>query len=296
MSAYQKLALLLRAHSLSLTNVLPSTSLKNASSFTGGNRGIGYAYSRAVAQAGARVAIIYRSSKDAHEVAEKLGKEFGVKVKAYRCDVSDADKTNETFSLIDKDLGPVTGLIANAGVSVVKPALELTNKDFHKVYGVNVLGVFNSTKAAAKLWIDKKYGGSIVITSSMSSRIINQVAPNKPLTQVFYNSSKGAVSTLMKGLAAEWAIHGIRVNALSPGYVNTDQTSGMETCVLENQARTVPLGRFAERSPPQKPHEMTGQAVLLLSDHASYMTGGEYFVDGERATGRLGRGKVVADN
>lgn len=241
---------------------------------TGGNRGIGYAYSRAVAQAGARVAIIYRSSKDAHEVAEKLGKEFGVQVKAYQCDVSDAEQTAQTFSLIDKDLGPVTGLIANAGVSVVKPALELTSEDFHKVYGVNVLGVFNSTKAAAKLWIDKKHGGSIVITSSMSSRIINQVAPNEPLTQVFYNSSKGAVSTLMKGLAAEWATHGIRVNALSPGYVNTDQTSGMEARVLENQAKTVPLGRFAE------PHEMAGQAVLLLSDHASYMTGGEYFVDG----------------
>lgn len=241
---------------------------------TGGNRGIGYAYSRAVAQAGARVAIIYRSSKDAHDVAEKLGKEFGVQVKAYQCDVSDAEQTTETFSLIYKDLGPVTGLIANAGVSVVKPALELTSEDFHKVYGVNVLGVFNSTKAVAKLWIDKKHGGSIVITSSMSSRIINQVAPNEPLTQVFYNSSKGAVSTLMKGLAAEWATYGIRVNALSPGYVNTDQTSGMEARVLENQAKTVPLGRFAE------PHEMAGQAVLLLSDHASYMTGGEYFVDG----------------
>ncbi|KAG1744850.1 hypothetical protein EDB19DRAFT_1694487 [Suillus lakei] len=214
---------------------------------TGGNRGIGYAYSRAVAQAGARVAIIYRSSEDAHEVAEKLCKEFGVQVKAYQCDVSDAEKTAETFSLIDKDLGPVTGLIANAGVSIVKPALELTSEDFYKVYSVNVLGVFNSTKAAARLWIDKKQsGGSIVITSSMSSQIINQVAPNKPLTQVFYNSSKGAVSMLMKGLAAEWATHGIRVNALSPGYVNTDQTSGMETHVLEHQTKTVPLGRFAE--------------------------------------------------
>ncbi|KAG2136647.1 hypothetical protein DEU56DRAFT_805082 [Suillus clintonianus] len=241
---------------------------------TGGNRGIGYAFSRAVAGAGASVAIIYRSSEDAPKVAEDLSKEFGVEVKAYQCDVSDAKKTDETFSIIEEDIGPVTGLIANAGVSVVKPALELTSEDFHKVYGVNVLGVFNSTKAAAKLWIDKKHGGSIVITSSMSSHIINQIAPNKPLTQVFYNSSKGAVSILMKGLAAEWATHGIRVNALSPGYVNTDQTSGMEARVREHQAKTVPLGRFAE------PHEMTGQAVLLLSDHASYMTGGEYFVDG----------------
>ncbi|KAJ8596859.1 NAD(P)-binding protein [Rhizopogon salebrosus TDB-379] len=241
---------------------------------TGGNRGIGYAFSRAVAQAGAQIAIIYRSSKDAPEVAEKLSKEFSVRVKAYQCDVSDAEKTTETFSVIDKELGPVTGLIANAGISVVKPALELTSRDFNKVYGVNVFGVFNCARSAAKLWIEKNHGGSIVVTSSMSSQIINQAAPNAALTQVFYNSSKAAVSNLTKGLAAEWAPHGIRVNALSPGYVSTDQTSHMDHRIREHQANNVPLGRFAE------PHEMTGQAVLLLSDHASYMTGGEYFVDG----------------
>ncbi|KAH7929033.1 NAD(P)-binding protein [Leucogyrophana mollusca] len=241
---------------------------------TGGNRGIGYAFSRAVAQAGARVAIIYRSSKDAPDVAQKLSKEFNVDVKAYQCDVSDADGTNKTFNKIDKEMGPVTGLVANAGVSVVKPALELTTDDFNKVYNVNVLGVFNSARAAAKLWIDAKHAGSIVITSSMSSQIINQAAPNKALTQVFYNSSKGAVSNLTKGLAAEWAPYHIRVNTVSPGYVNTDQTSHMDKHIRDHQARNVPLGRFAE------PHEMTGQAVLLLSDHGSYMTGGEYFVDG----------------
>ena len=73
----------------------------------------------------------------------------------------------------------------NAGVSVVKPAIELTSEDFSKVFNVNVLGVFNTARAAAKLWIDRKYqGGSIVITSSMSSQIINSVAPNTALTQV----------------------------------------------------------------------------------------------------------------
>jgi len=242
---------------------------------TGGNRGIGYAFSRAVAQAGARVAIIYRSSKDADDVAAKLGKEFGVQIKAYKCDVADADLVVSTLNTINNELGPITGVIANAGVSVVKPALELTSDDFSKIFNVNVLGVFNTARAAAKLWIDRKYeGGSIVITSSMSSQIINQTAPNQALTQVFYNSSKAAVSNLTKGLAAEWASNKIRVNALSPGYVNTAQTSVMAKSIRDHQAHNLPLGRFAE------PHEMAGQALLLLSEHASYMTGGEYFVDG----------------
>jgi len=242
---------------------------------TGGNRGIGYEFSRAVAKAGATVAIIYRSSKDADEVAAKIGKEFGVKTKAYRCDVSDADTVNKTFKIIDDELGNVGGLIANAGVSVVNSAINLTAEDFNKVYSVNVLGVFNTARAAAKLWIDRKaQGGSIVITSSMSSQIINQAGENQPLTQVFYNSSKAAVSNLAKGLASEWAPHGIRVNCVSPGYVNTDQTSHMDPKLRAYQAANIPLKRFAE------PREMTGQAVLLLSEYATYMTGGEYFVDG----------------
>ncbi|TFK28243.1 NADP-dependent mannitol dehydrogenase [Coprinopsis marcescibilis] len=241
---------------------------------TGGNRGIGHAFSCAMAKAGANIAVLYRSSPDAEEVVAKIGKQFGVNAKAYKCDVSDTKCINDTISKIDKELGPITGLIANAGVSVVKPALELTQEDFNKVYDVNVFGVFNVSRAIGQLWIERKQKGSIVITSSMSSQIINKTDSKNPLTQIFYNSSKAAVSNLTKGLAAEWAQHGIRVNALSPGYVNTDQTAHMDKKIRDFQAGQLPLGRFAQ------PEEMTGQAILLLSDHASYMTGGEYFVDG----------------
>ncbi|KAF8513240.1 NADP-dependent mannitol dehydrogenase [Gautieria morchelliformis] len=242
---------------------------------TGGNRGIGYEFSRAVAKAGASVAIIYRASKDAEAVAAKIGKEYGVKTKAYKCDVSNAELVNATFRTIHEELGNVGGVIAQAGVSVVNSALNLTSEDFNHVFNTNVLGVFNTARAAAKLWIDHKTtGGSIVITCSMSSQIINQAAENKPLTQVFYNSSKAAVSNLTKGLASEWAPHDIRVNCVSPGYVNTDQTSHMDPSLRAYQAANIPLRRFAE------PREMTGQAVLLLTEYASYMTGGEYFIDG----------------
>ncbi|KIK95823.1 hypothetical protein PAXRUDRAFT_826639 [Paxillus rubicundulus Ve08.2h10] len=245
---------------------------------TGGNRGIGRAFSYALAKAGANVAIIYRSSPNAPDVADQIQKEFkDVKVKAFKCDVTDFENTLKTFKEIEKELGRVSGLIANAGVSVVKPALDLSTEDFRSVFGVNVLGVFNSARAIAKIWIERGESncqGSIVITASMSAQIINQAAPNRPLTQVFYNSSKAAVRTLAKGLAAEWAKNHIRVNTVSPGYVKTDQTKELERSIRDHQADNVPLKRFAE------PHEITGQALLLLSEQASYMTGGDYLVDG----------------
>jgi len=132
------------------------------------------------------------------------------------------------------------------------------------------LGDFNTAVAAADLWVKKGYKqGSIVFTVSMSSQICN-----RPLTQVFYNSSKAATANLAKNLACEWAPYGIRVNSLSPGFVKTDQTNYMDAKLREFQADGVPLKRFSE------PHEQVGQALLLLSEHASYMTGGEYFVDG----------------
>ncbi|KAI6126562.1 hypothetical protein F5141DRAFT_1186015 [Pisolithus sp. B1] len=242
---------------------------------TGGTRGIGFAYSCAVAQAGANVALIFRQRReDADKAVEEIQKKYkNIKVKAYQCDVSDVEATNRTFHQIDQEMGNLSALMANAGTSVVKPAMELTEEDFRLVYGTNVLGVFNTCRAAARLWQESHRSGSIVITGSMSAQIINQAAPNKPLTQVFYNSSKAAVVNLTKGLAAEWAPR-IRVNCISPGYVDTDQTRHMDKDIIKHQEENVPLRRFAE------PREICCQAIFLLSDHASYMTGSDVVIDG----------------
>ncbi|TFK52828.1 putative NADP-dependent mannitol dehydrogenase [Heliocybe sulcata] len=249
---------------------------------TGGNRGIGLEISKAIAKAGGKVAIVYNSSPDASEVADKIEREFRVKAKAYKCDVADSDLVSQTFLKIDKELGPITGLVANAGITIQKPAMEMTTQDFNNIFNVNVLGVFNTARAAAKLWTDRKYKeGSIVINSSMSARIYNRKGAHEPITQarypfnfpVFYNASKAAVSNLCKGLAAEWAPHNIRVNAIAPGYVDTGIVEVPEN-VRQYINDNVPVGRFA------KPAEITGQTVLLLSNYASYMTGGEYLIDG----------------
>ncbi|WFD42898.1 sorbose reductase [Malassezia psittaci] len=237
---------------------------------SGGDRGI-----RDCAKAGANVAILYHSHPDAPKNADEIAKEFGVKTKAYQCDVSDENAVNEAIVAAEKELGSITALAANAGVSAAKPAVELTSEDFHKVFGVNLLGVFNVAKAVARHWIENGYKkGAIVVTSSMSAEIYNSQGLNKPLTQLFYNSSKGAVTNMVKGLAAEWAQHGFRVNAVEPGYCNTDMVKGGDPKVLEFQKKSVPLGRFSEN------YEQSSAAVFLLSDLASYITGSRIRPDG----------------
>lgn len=246
---------------------------------TGGTRGIGLSYSHAIAQAGANVALIFRQREDsARNAVNEIRKQHpDIKVKAYQCDVSDLQKTCEVFQAInnDEEMGKVTGLVANAGTSVVKPALELDTQDFRKVFDTNVLGVFNTCRAAAQLWNHEREKRSIVITGSISARIINQAGTNEALTQIFYNSSKAAVVNMAMGLAAEWAPK-IRVNCVSPGYVETDQTDRLGRDIIEHQTKDIPLGRFA------KPDEIAAQMVLLLSDRASYQTAGDYVVDGGR--------------
>ncbi|GAA5942560.1 uncharacterized protein JCM15063_000034 [Sporobolomyces koalae] len=236
---------------------------------TGGNRGLGLGISEALLNANATVAMIYNSAKDAEQVAADLAKKYNGKVQAYQCNVGDSDKVKSTFAQIEKDLGPIHAVAANSGISVVKPALELTADDFKKVFDVNVLGVFNTAQAAANLWIKRGQQGSIVVVSSMSDTIVNS-----PITQVFYNSSKGAVSNLSRCLAAEWAPHGIRVNNLNPGFIKTDQTSHMDANLRANQCKEVPLGRFSEV------YEQAAPAVFLLSKYSSYTTGSSNYVDG----------------
>lgn len=225
--------------------------------------------SESVANAGANVAMFFHSNPKAHESADNVAKKYGVKVKAYQCDVGDADLVKKTIDQAEKDLGtPIVALMANAGVSVVKPALELTPEDFHQVFNANVLGAFNACQKVAQHWVDKKFqGGSIVVTSSMSSELYNQKGLNDPLTQIFYNASKGAATNMVKGLAAEFAPYGIRVNALEPGFTNTEQTSVMDKKIRDYQAESVPLRRFGE------PHEQGDPALFLISPSASYITG-----------------------
>ncbi|CAG7847440.1 NADP-dependent mannitol dehydrogenase Short=MtDH; AltName: Full=Mannitol 2-dehydrogenase [NADP(+)] [Serendipita indica DSM 11827] len=247
---------------------------------TGGNRGTGYELSRAVARAGANVAIIYRATPDnksnatnAIDISAMLAQAFGVKAAAYNCDVADEVAVKSTLRTIEQEVGPIAGLVAYAGVTVVNPAWNLTPEDFQTVFSVNVLGVFNSCKAVAQLWLEHQRSGSIVINTALSSELLSQTSSSSQLNQVFYDSSKAAVNRLARGLAAEWAPHSIRVNVLSPGYVNMQPASTEATREVQN-------GDKVSEKRAALPEEMASQTVLLLSDYATYITSGEYFADG----------------
>ncbi|KAK8861447.1 hypothetical protein IAR55_002266 [Kwoniella newhampshirensis] len=239
---------------------------------TGGNRGIGLSISHQCAQAGAHVAILYRQSEDAPEIAKGIAEKYDVRCVAYKCDVTDQRAVQELFKTIYHDVGPVGGVVCNAGVNYKKPALELTKEDFTKTFEPNVWGVFVAAQAAALLWQEHQYqNGRIVFVSSVSGTVAN-----KGEQQAFYNPSKSALTMLAKNLAMEWAEMGILVNNVSPGYVDTDMNQGLrdDPELKKSVASNTFLNRISE------PDEQAGPVVFLLSDQASYITGTEMIVDG----------------
>ncbi|KAL7419749.1 Sorbose reductase sou1 [Cryptotrichosporon argae] len=242
---------------------------------TGGDRGIGLSICHQVAQAGAHVAMFHASpngAPDAQKAAGEVADKHGVRCKAYQVDVQDDAKLEELYDGIYRELGPLGGVVCNAGVAVAKPALELTRDDYDTQFGVNVWGAFTCAQAAAKLWKKHDYkNGRVVFVCSISGSQANRGA-----AQAFYNSSKGAVKILAKTLAMEWAEQGILVNCLSPGYVDTDMNQSLrEDAELRKKTEEqVMLQRLSTTD------EQAGTVVFFLSDYASYVTGTELKVDG----------------
>lgn len=192
------------------------------------------------------------------------------KLHAYECDTSDEKGVKETWDAVVKEFGRVDILVSNAGITGGAPAEDYPYKDFKTMIDVNLIGTFLFARTAGKWWIENKVDGRILIVSSMSGSIVN-----RPQKQSAYNASKAASAQLMKSLASEWAPYGIRVNALSPGYIQTEANEGEEMEKLSKEwIRDIPMARIA------KPEEFRGAAVWLVSDASSYVTGSEIVVDG----------------
>ncbi|CAO3641172.1 uncharacterized protein ATC70_013342 [Mucor velutinosus] len=251
---------------------LPEFSLKDkVAVVTGGGRGLGLEMSRALAESGANVAIMFVSSEKTHDTAAQIAKDYNVTCKAYKADIVDPVAVKEAVDQIYKDFGAIDVFVANAGVSIGGKTEEYDLNDWKKTMDINVNGVFYSIQAASKYMLEKGKG-SVIITSSISGHVAN-----RPQPQCAYNTSKGATTLMTKALATEWATKGIRVNAICPGYMRTE----LLDITLKNNPewerqwnQFTPMGRVGEAK------ELRGAVVFLASDASSYVTGIELFVDG----------------
>ena len=229
---------------------------------TGGNRGLGEAYARALGEAGARVAIAARDEARSEAVAGELG------ALAVTTDVTDSASVKSMLATVTAELGPVDVLVNNSGVCFHRPALEVPDDEWRMVMDVNVDGVWQCCRAVGAQMVERG-SGTIINIGSISAEIVN-----RPQWQPAYNASKAAVHQLTKSLAAEWAPHGVRVNALAPGYVKTEMAPVDEPHFRARWIDDAPMRRAAS------PEEIAPSVIYLASDASSFMTGSVLVVDG----------------
>ncbi|HXA57762.1 MAG TPA: SDR family oxidoreductase, partial [Streptosporangiaceae bacterium] len=194
--------------------------------------------------------------------------ELGIRSFAVRLEVSDVDVVERAVETVSSQFGEIDILVNNAGIGVGGAAFETPDAAWHEVMSANVDGVWYCSRAVGRR-MRERGGGTIVNIGSMSAEIVNQ-----PRWQVSYLSSKAAVHQMTKGLAAEWAPYGIRVNAIAPGYFLTemspvDQPEFKPWCV-----DPAPMKRYG------LPHELGPVVIFLASEASSFMTGSIVKVDG----------------
>ena len=229
---------------------------------TGGSRGLGEAIAYKLASMGADIAVICSSSVEAGEkVCEKCIQEFGVKAKAYQCDVADFEAVKELAGLIKADFKTAHILVNNAGITRDGLAVMMKEEDFDRVIAVNLKGAFNTIRHLAGLFIRNREGCIINITS------VAGIMGNAG--QCNYAASKAGLIGLTKTIAKELAPKGIRCNAVAPGFIATDMTDNQTENPL---LKMIPLGKIGEA-------EDVAEAVGYLAT-AKYVTGEVLRVDG----------------
>jgi NAD(P)-dependent dehydrogenase (short-subunit alcohol dehydrogenase family) len=240
---------------------------------TGGNRGIGFGMAEALAQAGADV-VIWGSNAERNLEAEGKLTTHGVRVLAQKVDVSIEHEVVDAMAEAVAAMGRVDTVIANAGIGFGSPALgEMTIDGWRRVMAVNLEGAFFTCREACKHMIERAKsgdpGGSIVVTSSLSA--ISGAARNEA-----YAATKGAVISMIKGIAVEHARYGVRANVILPGWIATDMTAGAQEskAFAEKVIPRVPFRRWGQ------PEDFGGIAVYLASDAASYHSGDSFIIDG----------------
>jgi len=237
---------------------------------TGGGRGLGRVMALGLARRGANVALVDVDLPSATAVADQV-EALGVKGVAIEGDVTSEADAARCVATVVEAWGTLDVLLNNAGIAIQVPAEETPLDEFKRVYDIDVNGTFNFARAAFAPMARQRRGTIVNVASTAA--IVTPV----PQPQVAYNSAKAAVVMMTKSLAVEWAEHGIRVNAIAPGYMLTPP---LEKMIRADPARYefwksgVPMRRVG------RPEELEGAVVFLASDASSYVTGHVLVVDG----------------
>lgn len=244
---------------------------------TGGFSGLGEHFAQVLAAHGARVALLGRREALGHEVAARIASACGRpgEVRAYGCDVTDADAVQRAFAAAQADLGLPTIVVNNAGTVNRAPSVDVTPEQWDAVVQTNLSGVFRVAQAAARCLIAAGQGGSIINIASILGLRVRAQVPS-------YAATKAAVVQLTHALALEWAEHRIRVNAIAPGYFETD----INRDLLKSAMGQALISRIPMQRVGQMP-ELDGPLLLLASDASSFMTGAVIPVDGGHVVNTL---------
>lgn len=233
-----------------------------------GDRGMGIEAARGCAEMGADVAITYSSRPEGGEKnAKALQEKYGVKAKAYKCDVGSWESVEKFVKDVIKDFGKIDSFIANAGRTASSGFLDGSVNDWNEVIQTDLTGVFHCAKAAGAHF--KQRGtGNFIITSSMSGHIVNY-----PQEQSSYNIAKAGCIHMARSLANEWRDFA-RVNSISPGYIDTGLSDFVDKDTQNLWLSMIPMGRNGQAK------ELKGAYVYLASDASTYMTGNDLKIDG----------------
>ncbi len=236
---------------------------------TGSSQGIGRAIALSFAGEGAAVAVDYRSHPEEAEAVVEQVEGSGGRALAVRADVSDPDDVKNLVKRTVEEFGRLDVMVNNAGVEEKMPFLETPLEVWNRVVAVNLTGAWLGCQEAARRMVEKGEGGRIINVSS--------VHEDRPMpTNSPYCAAKGGLRMLMRTIAVELAPHGITVNNIAPGAIETPINENLEEHPdqMQKLLSEIPLGRIGQ------PEEVAGLALYLASEEAAYVTGSTFFIDG----------------
>ncbi len=238
---------------------------------TGASSGFGRHFAMTLAKAGADVAIAARRVDRLDDLAGEIRETTGRAVHAVALDLADTGTISACAESTIRQLGGIDLLVNNAGTVVPKPSLKQTEADWDSVLDVNLKGAFFMAQAAARAMADQESGGAIVNISSLLAERVSK-------SEISYCVSKAGLSHMTRALAYEWAKYGIRVNAIAPGYVETDLNRAfLQSDAGQAMKKNLPIRRFGT------PEDLDGALLYLCSGASSWTTGTVLTVDGGHA-------------